>query len=235
MPSELLLIGNPARRRRKSAKRRTRSNPVSPAQRAARAKFAAMARGRTSPNPIRRRRRSAAVSRRRVRRNPIGGSVMRGLGPMVKSAAYGAAGALAVDVGYGFALPYLPAMIQTPVAVGGGINPAYYLGKGAFTIALGVLGKKVLGPKAGPMVEGALAVLLHDAGKRFIEGSGMGVTMGFMPGGRILPQLPAARSLRMYTNDAGRASMLPGNAQNAPMLGQYVGGRMQSREGRGVR
>lgn len=218
-PAELLLVGNPAPRR-KSTKR------PSAAQMANRARFAAMARARANPAPRHhKRRKSSAPRKRHYRRNPIGGNAMRGLMPMLKGAAYGGVGAIASDVGYGFLMPYLPAIVQTPLSATGGINPAYYLGKGAFTIALGVLAKNVLGAKAGPMTEGALAVVFHDAMKQFVQGSGMAIQLGagpgFMPGGQQLPQLPIARNLRQYVG----SNRVPTAQTN---LRQYVS--LQDRE-----
>lgn len=216
MPAELLLVGNPARRRRKSARKASR------AQLRARARFAAMARGRALPNPVKHRRRRAHVvhHHRRVRRNPIGGHALRGLMPMIKAAGLGGAGAIAVDLSYGFAMPYLPAMVQTPLATGGGINPAYYLAKGAFTVALGVLAKKALGAKAGTMTEGALAVLMHDGMKQFVQGSGMALPLGFMPGGRVLPPLPMSQTLRKYVGPQNNPASLPMPGRGA--LRMYV-------------
>ena len=218
----LLVVGNPARKRRKSRK------AASPAQLRARAAFAARARAgsrkrrntvRANPaptsNPIRRRRRSAgAVSRRRVRRNPIGGSLLRGIVPQLKDAAIGAGGAVAVEIAYGYAKPYLPDMVQEPVSTTGGLNPAYYAAKGALAIALGIVARKALGAKAARMVEGSLTVTMHDAAKQFIAGSGMGITLG--AAAQQLPPLPVSRRLR---GDMGEYVSGPRNRSN---MGEYV-------------
>lgn len=221
MSAELLLIGNPAKRK------------ASPAQLRARAAFAAAARARsTKANPVKRHRKKHKVRHSgRARRNPIGGNALRGLMPMIKAAGLGGAGALASDVAYGFALPYLPAMIQSPLAEGGGINPAYYLGKGAFTVALGVMAKKVLGAKAATMTEGALAVLMHDGMKQFLGTTGVSVPMGYMPGGRILPPLPMGQGQPLRRGVGKYVSlpraMSPGGGNGMRQMGMYVSPRQR--------
>lgn len=220
--SQLLLVGNPIKRRRKSAKR------ASPAQKRARAAFAARARARsgkrrtrhaTVSNPIRRRRHS--VARRRTRRNPIGGTSMRSIVPMLKSAGIGAVGAVGVEVVYGFAMPYMPAMLQSPVSDTGGINPAYYAAKGAVAIGLGIVGRKVLGAKAAQMVEGSLIVTMHDLAKQFIANSGMAVNLGGVNPAQVLPPLPVSQNLRAYVPGASRLMQPRGVSQSAG-LSAYV-------------
>jgi hypothetical protein len=211
-PAELLLVGNPRKRRRGSRKARRRA---SPAQRRARARFAAMARARSHAarprrrarrhavalNPIRHRRRARHhVARRRFRRNPIRmGGYLRGYVPMLKSAGVGATGAILNDVAYGFALPFLPAMMATPVSASGGMNPAYYLGKIGTAFALGAIGSKVIGSRAATMTEGALTVTIRDAIKQMLISFGIAVPMGAaLNPGRVTPPLPISQNLRKY-------------------------------------
>ena len=117
-------------------------------------------------NPVRARRK---VTRRR-RRNPIGGvPSMRNITGKVKTAATGAAGALALDI----ALAYIP----LPAAVQSGIIGKITKGLGA--IALGVVAHKV-GVKAADanrMAEGALTVQLHGIGKELVGQFAPGVAM----------------------------------------------------------
>jgi len=148
--AELLLL-NP--RKRKGKKRRAR-------RRARRASTA----------PVRRRRRSGGRKRRRTggvrvlrmmnpkhrrrgrRRNPIHLNVMG----TVTDAAYGAAGALALD----FAMGYLP--LPTFFQTGAG----NYAAKGGIAIGLGLLADKVLKfKKAQDIANGALTVVLHEAAR----------------------------------------------------------------------
>lgn len=207
---EELLIVNPSRRPSKR-----RKNP-SPAQKRARAAFAAMARAR-SKNPAKRRastkRRThakrrhnpIAVSRvtRRTsrRRNPISlrGSLNKPMA-MIGPALTGAIGAIAVNTVLS-KIP-LPAIAMT--------GKARYLTQGAAAILLGVLAQKVgmKGATAVRMAEGALTVTLHDAMKEIA--AGMGMNLGNM--GYYLPGLGA------------RGAVPPRGAAAAPNLGQYISG-----------
>lgn len=223
---ELLLIGNPAKRRRAKTARRKSRKAASPAQLRARARFAAMARGRTTPNPVHRRRarRTVARTHRRVRRNPIGGGTLRSLVPMLQNAAWGGAGALVNDVAYGYVQPYLPATFQTPVP-GAGLSLGYYVGKGAVAIALGVLGRRIVGARAARMTEGALSVLAHSAMKDAAASAGINVPMGYMPGGRVVPALPISQNLRKY---------VPGNVTSLPRAGSQMGAYVSAAQREGM-
>lgn len=239
MGGELLLIGNPARRRRKAGTkaRRKSSRKASPAQRAARARFAAMSRARSggskrrsrrrpalaaNPAPRRRRRTSARrVARRsgrRVRRNPINlGGSMRSVVPMLKRASVGAGGAIVNDVAFGYAAPFLPDSLKSPIAAGGGINFMYHGAKLGMAVLMGVVAKKVAPRHAVAMVEGAMIVQLHSLGAQLVAGFGF-VPMGkYVAGrlnpGRVVPPLPLSqnldgrnRNMAMYTN-RGSTSM----------------------------
>lgn len=236
--ASLLLVGNPAKRRRKASTRRP-----SAAQLRARAKFAAMARARaakarsgrksassttTRTNPVKRRRhvtaRKAHHARRRTRRNPANLN-LRGITAQLKIAALGAAGALASDVAFGFAAPYLPAMVSSPISATGGINYAYYAAKGAMNIGLGLLLNKVSRSNAAQMTHGALTVTMSDAFRQFARANVPSLALGAyvsggsprmaplarMPGGKVLPMLPAARSLRgvnAYVSAASREAFV---------------------------
>lgn len=139
--SEILLV-NPSRRRRKKHKARRR--------RGARAHRSYRRRRHTA------RRRSFRVRRVRARRNPISLSVGGVLGN-VKAGAVGAVGGLANDVLFGYAKPYLPAMLQT----GYGALAAKLLS----ALAVGFIGNKVARGKGGAFAAGAATVVLHEAGK----------------------------------------------------------------------
>lgn len=203
---EELLIVNPSRRPSKR-----RKNP-SPAQKRARAAFAAMARAR-SKNPAKRRsaskrrtsakRRSNPVTISRVtrRRNPISltGSFNKPMA-MIAPALTGALGAVAVNTALS-KLP-LPAVLMT--------GKTRYLTQGVAAVLLGVIAQKVgmKGATASRMAEGALTVTLHDAIKEVA--AGMGMSLGGM--GYYLPGLGA------------RGAMPPRGASPAPNLGQYISG-----------
>jgi len=233
--SELLLVGNPARRRAKRGTKR-----VSAAQRANRARFAAAARARSNPAKRRRhaahhsalatthRRRRHAI--RRARRNPVssGGSFTRGIGGRVKSAAMGGAGAFGVDVLYGYLGTYLPSSVQTPVDATGGINFLYYAAKGAAAIGAGLLLNKVIGhSKAAHVVDASLTVTAHDLIKHFAAANLSSVPVGaYTAGGQVVGRLPQANSLRPgalgYSRSAGERNAFATLAP-AQQLRQYVG------------
>ena len=216
---QLLLVGNPARR--KTSKRRNPSRrAASPAQKRARAAFARMARARAGKkrtrrassslslrsNPVKRRhaRRANPVHHRRARRNPVSRESMTAITGMLKSAAVQAAGALGVDVAFGFVQSYLPTSIQTPTdATTGGINYGYYATKGAAAVGIGMLLKKMMGSaRAARVVEGSLTVTIHDAMKQFMTANVPSVTLGMYP-------QPSSR-LGMYTGPTGLRGMNPG-------------------------
>lgn len=213
MSNELVLVGNPARRRKSRKTRRS----ASPAQRRARALFAKRYGGkktakrrstrRSAPtvivaNPARRRRsthRHVAVShrRRRARRNPIGGgSMLRGIVGQLKSAAFGAGGAVAVDVAYGYALGYLPDAFKTPVAADGSMNYGYYAGKAATAFGVGMLARHLIGSaRAARIVEGSLTVTLHDVAKHLATKMLPSVHMGYLSPGRMTGAMAASERL----------------------------------------
>ena len=101
-----------------------------------------------------------AIARRvKRRRNPIAGKM--DLMASVKSAAYSAAGALVLDVAYA----YLPVPSQFKS------GNMLHVGKIAVAFGLGLIAQKmgiIKGAMGRQMVEGAMTVTLHDAGKGFL-------------------------------------------------------------------
>lgn len=241
MPS-LLLVGNPARRK---ARRKSTKAP-SAAQRRARAKFAAAARARSHKsrrrttttlrsNPVKHRRvrrasaHAAVRHHRRARRNPIKSASLRNISHLLKSSAASAAGALGVDVLMGFAQSYLPAAIATPNDASGGINYGYYAAKGALAVGAGMALTKVIGAnKAAHVTEGSLIVTLHGLMARIVAANVSSVplgmypqkSLGFMPGGRVMPAMASQRSLRgigMYSG-SGSSALAPVMSQREQTL-----------------
>ncbi len=168
------LMLNPKKRGKRRASRRSGKAP-SAKQRANWARFAKMARGRAarSSAPKRKRRASrrtnpiimsrtySARRSRARRRNPIrlggggGGSLfnLRGYIAPLKEAAIMGAGAVAMDMAYGYATPYLPAMLQrVPGRVGLGD-----LAKALLTIAFG---KVLAKPTRGLSMKAAMGALV---------------------------------------------------------------------------
>lgn len=205
--SSLLLVGNPRRRkarkaRTNTAKRRTRRASAT----VARTNPAKRRRAVTRHNPIGHRR---VRHHRRARRNPIaGGLTLRSISETLKSAAIGASGAVAFDVGFGLVKDYLPASLSSPVdTASGGANYGYFAAKGAFAIAAGLLLRRFMHGTAGRMVEGSLTVTIHDLAKQFISTNATSVPMGrFIPGGQIgaMPVAPLVGSRRGNVVGLGR-------------------------------
>ncbi len=239
---ELMLISNPAKR---PSKRRKSTKAASPAQKRARAAFAAAARARsTNPakrakrrvkrarttgvtimsNPRKRRTKRTAVRARARRRNPIS---MGRIKPMslLQPALIGAVGAAAVNTILG-KLP-IPASAMT--------GNMKYLTQAAAALALAVIGSKVGGKSAlfAQMAEGSLTVTLHQA---LVEGAGnMGMNLSGINGmGMYLPGRQAMMPSR-NANPAMLAGMSsyvsgPGAGRGTPGLQQTV-----SRNSRGMR
>lgn len=208
--AEMLLI-NPRKRRRAAPKkrrasstRRRRRNPVTVITRAAPVRRRRVARRRA--NPIRSVRR---VMRRR-RRNPIGlgsgGSIMT----MLKSAAVGGAGAIAVDLAMGQINKFLPAsMMKTPGKPG-----VYEIVKVAATIALGKMLSKPTRGLSQKMAAGSLVVQAHELLKQFVP-------TGSMPLGYYSPASIANVSQRIGPNRLSRYTA-PGATPLLNGVGRYT-------------
>ena len=233
MPQMLLV--NP--RKRSAAKRKTRKAP-SAAQRRARAAFAAMARAR-SKNPAKRRvthkRRRNPISLRSVarrvyrrRRNPSlrgGGLFKLGtyVGP-IKDAAVMGAGAVAVDVAFGYINPWLPASLRkVPGTVG--VGDAV---KAVLTVALGNLLSGVTRGLSRKAAMGAMVVQARDIAMTLLPPqtvSGLGfVTSGRVVNGmtgRVNSNNAMSPRLAAYTGGPGQSPLLSG-------VGAYTGGPGQS-------
>ncbi len=156
-----------ARRRRPATKRRRRRNPIGP--------YARSGMGMYVSNPRRRRRRPARKRRttaRRYRRNP---TTMRGIiNQLVMPAATAGAGALALDILWGF-VP-VPAEIKT--------GPMRHVAKGLGAVVLGQLVGMVGTKRMGDtMAMGALTVVFHSAFKEMTAQFMPGVPLGYYSAG----------------------------------------------------
>jgi hypothetical protein len=174
---ESLFLVNPRRKKRRKGKmpaglkrywasRRSRQGPVK--RRRKRRARAVMANPRRKRRYSRRRARNPVFRSRRKsrRRNPVSHRKHRrhrargrnpfsvgGLKHAIVPAAIGAGGAIALNIAYGYAAPYLPASLQT------GFMPA--LVKIAGALGLGMVAKKFLGATDAQYVTaGALTVVL---------------------------------------------------------------------------
>ena len=228
--AELLLI-NPGRK----VAKKTRKSHRSAAQRRATAKLVAMnkaRRGRKArrANPIggkvrRVARRAAhrtysAVRRIRRRRNPIGiGSASSYVG-MFKDAMIDGAGAVAMDVGFGYVNGMLPASMQR-TAGSLGVGDAV---KAIFSVAVGKLLNRATRGLSMRAARGALTVQMADIVRGFVPASlPMGGRLGYTTAAPVINA-----SARVGPNGVGRvgAYVQPGATAllNGPRgnLGAYM-------------
>lgn len=201
---EQILLINPKARSKKMARKTRRK--ASPAQRAARAKFAAMARSRRrNPAPRRAKRRSNPrvrhhyltaphVSHRRRthrRRNPINTAGMKGL---LMPAIKGAAGAVLVDAAFNF-IP-LPAMLTT--------GTMGMITKAGAAVLLGTMGRKAFGHSATDMAIGSLTVQTYGLLRQLLPASITG--LGYIaPAQQVGANVPPA--IASPVQSAGVAGM----------------------------
>jgi hypothetical protein len=199
--AQLLLI-NPRKRTRKSAKRHTaakrRHNPVTALARA----------------PKRRRRNPIGLKRIhaiRRRRNPIAGLETGNIVNMLETAAIGGAGSVAVDVLMGQVKSMLPVSMQVvPGTVG--VGDAVKMG---ITIASGQLLNKATKGLSGKMAAGALTVQFANIIKSFVPATMTMGGVGYSMPGRVI----------QGTNRVGPLMSRVGAYQAAgrtPLLGAYV-------------
>lgn len=187
--SQLMLLGNPARRR-KTRKNPKRRHARSAAQRAATMRMLAANRSRDGhrrrrsvvrANPVHRRRYG-----RRTRRNPInlfgGSSGGMNLSSMVKQGAIQGVGAVGVDVTFGFIAPMLPATMNTPVASDGVTTQwLYFVAKGAVAVGIAALLRKSGGKAAAigrAMAEGSLTVMSYQIARSMFASFAPSIALG---------------------------------------------------------
>jgi hypothetical protein len=218
MAKEVLLINpSPRRRRRRTTTRRTA------AQKAATRRMLAARWGRKS-NPVRRRRRSVArrrnpvarsmttyrprrrVARRRYSRNPIRGGMRGILNGLVIPAATAGAGALGLDIIWGY-VP-IPVTLKT--------GPARHVVKGLGAIVMGMAVGALANRRLGnTMALGALTVTMHDAMRELVAN-----TMPQVPLGYYSPGMPVGSDPRLgYYVGAQHAPTGPSSEE----MGYYVG------------
>lgn len=159
-----------------------------------------------------RRRKHYGVSRRRHRRsNPFS---VKGLTHTLMPAGIGAAGAVALDIVYAYATPYLPASLQT-----GYFATAVKL---AGALGLGFGARKFLGREKGNAVAlGALTVVGYGALKPLIaqfapsiKMAGLGDSQGYSPD----------QGIGFYSP----ASVIPGSGMGAYLPNRGMGAYVQS-------
>lgn len=228
---------NPSRRKKRAKSRRK----ASPAQLAARKRFAAMARARSStpkrrrsrravavlsnPAPRRRRvRRSSAVARRRIRRNPVSmgsmKSTFRNLSGMVMNAAVGGAGAIAIDITMAQAIKALPVSMASRYTAEGGINFGYFAAKSAIAVGLGMLAGAVVPSRmrqyVNQAVEGSLTVQAYEIERALLPAE---LTLGYYNPGRVATRPRAMKGMGAYARIAPPSAQVMNMPQRRAMAG----------------
>lgn len=191
--AEMLLI-NPRRRRKTTARKTRRRNPVA----------------RVMARPTRRRNPVAAMKKRVMRRrNPIG--MTSGMMKMIQDAFVGGAGSIAVDLAQGQLNKFLPATLKTtPGTVG--------LGDGVKAVMTVVLGRALNRTTRGlsmKMASGALTV--QSAGiMKTLLGPMLGAQLGFYTPGMVTNMNNRVGPIR----NAGMGAYTP--AGQTPLLSAYT-------------
>lgn len=240
---EMLLI-NPRRRRAKARVRanpKRRRNPVRVTRRGIPARITVAApvfSSSLSRSRKRRRNPVAGLSRRasgaRRRRNPIGiaGLSANSFVNMLKDAAVGGAGAVAVDMGMGYLNPYLPESLRS---VPGTVNVGTAV-KALLTAVAGQVLARATKGLSRKMAVGALAVQARDALVTFLPVGGM--AMGYASPATITQGTQRVGPIRggMNAYVRGRSPLL--NAYMQPNVTPLLNARPRSareREGVSVR
>lgn len=214
MANELLLI-NP-RRRRTTTKRRRRRNPNGNATRTV-ARQASARRGLTRRvNPIRRRPRARVgrFARRPARRvarysrNPARMTMRSVVNNVVIPAAQAGAGALALDVIWGY----------VPVPLEWKTGNLRHVVKGGGAIVLGMLAQQLLGAQMGRNIAlGALTVTFHDAMRDMVAQFAPQIPLGYVGAGM---------NAGVFDYGGMATTQYPGGGttqSSADQLGMYVG------------
>ena len=150
-----------------------------PAKRRGRKKKTSSKKRRTAKRSVARRSSRKSL---KLRSNPIrlGGSgfVSRAVNQQLVPAAKQAAGALAVDVAFGYAGSFIPAQFTT--------GALRHVTKAVGAIALSAVAANFIkGSTANEMAKGALTVVLHDAAKELMAASMPGIPLGFFSSGYV--------------------------------------------------
>jgi hypothetical protein len=199
---------SPARKRRTSGKRRR--NPIAVA----------------SHSPVRRHKSRTYRRARVASRRGTSGAVVQ----MLKDAAIGGAGAVAMDLGMGYVNAWLPDALKTqPNSVGAGDAL-----KAALTVAAGVLLAKHTGGLSKKAALGALTTQVRDIISVNLPPS---VALGFASPAKVIPGTARVGPSRMNAYQPGQAA----GGTKSPLLSAYQGGgsspllsnssRIMSREG----
>lgn len=181
-----------------------------------------------NPSPRRKRRSRRTLTRgARRRRNPslrgMGGSVINQVMPTLRAGFIGAAGAIGLDLLWGYGKAYLPASIA-------GSPLAQYGAKLLGAIAVGMIGGKVLRGRGRDLATGAATVVIHDALKAQIQASFPAVQLGeYLSYAPVTGYMPRAGQL-LSTGLSGQVgeylSGLPHSEDDQTYSGDWTGDGM---------
>lgn len=212
---QLLLVNPRGRKKRRTPSRNAKGRFVKRAHSASRKHR----RRRRNPVPSlvsanpRRRRRHVVRSRRRYRRNPIGGGFLGNLTRPIVPAIVGAGGAIATDAAFG----YLPLPVQLKTG-----NLAI-LSKAVVAVALGMLVGKFMNRRIGEqMTAGALTVQAHSALAPMVASVLPG--LGYYGAGYALPGTNVGEYISALPNSLSEIpnSLMDSQFYSRDPMGEYI-------------
>jgi len=221
--AEMLLINPRKRHARKAhhtAKRRVhhtrrKANPYAALTHARRRKHTAR-----KHNPIH-------AMRRRVmrRRNPIGGGMMSGYMTLIKDGLIGGAGAVAMDVVYGYVNNMLPASLQNQpntVTAGDAV-------KAIFTVAAGKGLSRMTGGLSMKAAQASLAIQSYNIVKQFLPAT---MSLGYASPANVITGTNRVGPIRTGMNAYTRPGVTPLlSAYQKPGATALLNGNAAKREG----
>ena len=167
--------------------------------------------------------------RRRVmrRRNPIGGGMMTGYMGLIRDGLIGGAGAVAMDVVYGYINNMLPASLQNQP---NSINAGDAI-KAIYTVAAGKALSRMTGGLSMKAAQASLAVQSYNIVKQFLPAT---MTLGYASPANIIPGTNRVGPIRQGMNAYSRPGVTPLlNAYSRPGVTPLLsgGGAASKREG----
>ena len=165
--------------------------------------------------------------RRRVmrRRNPIGGGMMSGYMTLIKDGLIGGAGALAMDVVYGYVNNMLPASLQNQpntVTAGDAV-------KAIFTVAAGKGLSRMTGGLSMKAAQASLAIQSYNIVKQFLPAT---MTLGYASPASIVQGTNRVGPIRQGMNAYVRPGQTPLlSAYQKPGATALLNGNAAKREG----
>ena len=165
--------------------------------------------------------------RRRVmrRRNPIGGGMMSGYMTLIKDGLIGGAGALAMDVVYGYVNNMLPASLQNQP---GSVNAGDAV-KAIFTVAAGKALSRATGGLSMKAAQASLAIQSYNIVKTFLPAT---MSLGYASPAMITQGTNRVGPIRQGMNAYVRPGQTPLlSAYQRPGATALLNGNAAKREG----